>query len=150
MEISHLETLEAVYYWEKTKYPTQNSKEFSLWRRSACQTLSKALDISNVTVRVAPDLLKALAILWDKTVRKSKADLQGLKPYWKSEKRPHFSSSSTSLFFTSFSKTNRASVFSQTLFLSLKCRDQWWDLSTIWKKNSFSYQIRVKLVCMKV
>ena len=58
----------------------------SLWRRSACQTLSKALDISSTTAWVAPDLLKALAILSDTTVRRSAVDQEDLKPYWKSEK----------------------------------------------------------------
>ena len=51
----------------------------------------KALDISSATARVAPDLLKALAILSSKTVRRFAADRGDLKPYWKSEKRPHFS-----------------------------------------------------------
>ena len=37
-------------------------------RRLAFQTLSKALDISSATAWVAPDLLKALAILPDTTV----------------------------------------------------------------------------------
>ena len=36
-----------------------------MWRRSACEILSSA------TARVAPDLLKALAILSDATVRRS-------------------------------------------------------------------------------
>ena len=36
-----------------------------MWRRPACQTLSKVLDISSAIARVAPDLLKALAILSD-------------------------------------------------------------------------------------
>ena len=40
----------------------------------ACQTLSKTLDISSATARVAPDLLKALAILSDTTVRTSAVD----------------------------------------------------------------------------
>ena len=59
--------------------------------------------------------LKALVIL---------SDREDLKPYWKSEKRPHFSRSSTILLFTSFSetftnlrkKTNRAVVFSCRAF----------------------------------
>ena len=34
-------------------------------RRPACQTLSKALDISSATAQLAPDMLKALAILSD-------------------------------------------------------------------------------------
>ena len=54
-------------------------------RRSACQTLSKALDISSATAPVAPDLLKALAILSDTTVRRSAVDREDLKPYWKSD-----------------------------------------------------------------
>ena len=37
-----------------------------------------------------PDLLKALAILSDTTIRRSAVDAEDLKPYWKSEKRPHF------------------------------------------------------------
>ena len=56
----------------------------------ACQNLSKTLDISSTTDRVAPNLLKLLAILSDTTVRKSAVDRADLKPYWKSEKR-HFS-----------------------------------------------------------
>ena len=52
---------------------------------------AKALDISSATARVAPDLLKALAILSDTTVRRSAVDREDLKQYWKSEKRPHFS-----------------------------------------------------------
>ena len=40
-------------------------------RRPACQTLSKALDISSVTAGVALDLLKTLAILSDKREEKT-------------------------------------------------------------------------------
>ena len=54
-------------------------------KRSACQSLSKALDISSAVVWVAPDLLKALAILSDTAVRTSAVDWEDLKPYWKSE-----------------------------------------------------------------
>ena len=57
------------------------------------------------TAQVAPDLLKALAILSDTTARRSAVDQEDLKPYWKSEKRSHFSRGSTILLFTSFSKT---------------------------------------------
>ena len=42
-----------------------------MWRRPTCQTLLKALDISSARARVAPDLLRALAILSDTTVRRS-------------------------------------------------------------------------------
>ena len=62
-----------------------------MWRRLACQTLSKALHISSVTARAAPDLLKALAILLDTIVRGSAVDRDDLKPYWKSEKKDHIS-----------------------------------------------------------
>ena len=55
-------------------------------RRPACQALSKALDISSATARVAPDLLKALAIMLDTTVRRSAVDREDLKPYWKQKK----------------------------------------------------------------
>ena len=47
----------------------------------ACQTLTKALDISNAIARVAPDLLKALAILSQRTARRSAVNLEDLKPY---------------------------------------------------------------------
>ena len=47
--------------------------------------------MSSATARVAPDLLKALAILPDTTVRRPVVDREDLKPYWKSEKRPYFS-----------------------------------------------------------
>ena len=74
-------------------------------RRSACQTLSKALDISSGTARVAPDMLKDLAILSNTTVRRSAVDQEDLKPYRKSEKRSHFFRWSAMLLLTSFSKT---------------------------------------------
>ena len=57
------------------------------------------------SAQVAPDLFKALAILSGTTVRRSAVDQEDLKPYLKSEKRPHFSRWSTILSFTSFSKT---------------------------------------------
>ena len=47
------------------------------------------MDISSATARVAPDLLKALAILSDATVIRSAVDQEDLKPYWKTEKRSH-------------------------------------------------------------
>ena len=53
--------------------------------RPACQTLSKALDISSATGRVAPGSLKALAILSNTTVKKSTVDWDDLKSYWTSE-----------------------------------------------------------------
>ena len=77
----------------------------SLWKRPAYQTLLKAFDISSATARVVPGLLKAIAVLSDTNDRRSAADREDLKPYWKSEKRPHFSRWSTSFLFKSFSKT---------------------------------------------
>ena len=47
--------------------------------------------MSSTTDQVAPELLKALAILSETTVRRSAVDGEDLKPNWKSEKRPHFS-----------------------------------------------------------
>ena len=47
--------------------------------------------MSSATARVAPDLLKAQAVLSDTTVRRTAFDQEDLKPYWKSEKRPYFS-----------------------------------------------------------
>ena len=47
---------------------------------------NSAKGIYSDTARVAPDLLKALAILSDTTVRRSAVDREDLKPYWKSEK----------------------------------------------------------------
>ena len=55
------------------------------------KTSMKALDISSATTQVAPNILKALVILSDTTVRKSTIDFENLKPHWKPEKRPHFS-----------------------------------------------------------
>ena len=46
----------------------------------------KALDISSATARAAPDLLKALVIPSDTTVRRSAVDQEDLNPYWKSKK----------------------------------------------------------------
>ena len=54
-------------------------------------SMPKALDVSSATARVAPDLLKALAIISNTTVIRSAVDREDLKPYWKSEKSTHFS-----------------------------------------------------------
>ena len=67
------------------------SQDLPMWRTTACHTVSKALDISSATAVVAPDLLKALAILSDTTVTRSAVDEKDLKLNCKSEKRPHFS-----------------------------------------------------------
>ena len=44
------------------------------------------MNISSTTAQVAADLLKAIAILSDTTVRKFAVDWEDLKPHWKSEK----------------------------------------------------------------
>ena len=54
--------------------------------KKTSKTLTKALDISSATAWVVPDLLKALAIFSDTTLRRSAVDREDLKPYWKSEK----------------------------------------------------------------
>ena len=46
---------------------------------------------SSSTAQEVPNLLKALAILSDETAKRYAVDLEGLKPYWESEKRLHFS-----------------------------------------------------------
>ena len=58
----------------KSKYLTWNSVRLRLWRRPAYQTLSKALDLSSATALLALDLVKTVAILSDKKIRKSAID----------------------------------------------------------------------------
>ena len=97
----------------KAKYLTWNYIRFKYAKKTpACQTLSRSLDISNLTARVASDLLKAPAVLSDTTVWRSAVYREDLRTYWISEKWPHFSRSSTILLFTTFSKTYTAAVFS--------------------------------------
>ena len=117
----HLEPLEVVYKkrWNKANYLSRNSVRLNFVKKTSMANPVKSLGYISATVWVAPDLFKGLVILSDTTVRGSAVDQEDLKPYWKSEKRLHFSSWSTSLLFTSFSKdftnhrkkTNRAVVF---------------------------------------
>ena len=58
---------------------SENQWDLGLWRRPTCQTLSKDLDISSATAQAAPDMLKALAILSNTTVRGSPVDRKDLK-----------------------------------------------------------------------
>ena len=62
---------------EEKVNPNIFKDEFS----SQTLTLSKCLDKSSPTAWVALDLLKALAILSDTTVRRSTVDREDLKPY---------------------------------------------------------------------
>ena len=50
-------------------------------KTSMPHTLLKALDILNAAAWAAPDLVNALAILSDTTVRRSAVDQEDLKPY---------------------------------------------------------------------
>ena len=105
-------------------------------RRPSCQ---KTLEISNITVEVAPDLLKVLAILPDATAGRSAVGWVNLKLYWKA----HFFRWSTILLFTRLTKkTNKAVVFSYRLFPNiLKYREHQWNLQTIWKTRFFRTHI---------
>ena len=62
------------------KWP-QIPEDVSLWKNLAYQTLPKAMYISSATAWVAPDLLKALAILSDTIARRSKVDRENGYPY---------------------------------------------------------------------
>ena len=93
--------------------------------------MSKALDISNAKARAAPDLLKALVILSDATIRRSAVDEEDLN-HTGNQKKGYFSLGDERVviyrFFKDFSnhrkKTNRAVVFSSKPFPNvLKCRD---------------------------
>ena len=63
-------------------------KKIETVRGPASQTLPKALNISSSTKQAALDLLKALTILSDITVRRSAFHQEDLEPYWKLQKRP--------------------------------------------------------------
>ena len=110
-------------------------------RRPASQTMSKASDISSATARVAPNLLKVLAILSDTIVRRSAVDREDLKAYWKSEKTRFFYVINNSIIYKFFKdfvnrkkKTKREVVFSCRPFPNiLKYRDHRRNLITIWK-----------------
>ena len=49
--------------------------------------------------------VKSLSNTSGTTAKRSTVDQEDLKSYWKSEKKPHFSRRSTSLLFSTFSKT---------------------------------------------
>ena len=127
-----------------------------MWRRPACQTLSKTLNIASAAVGVAPDLLKPLAILSDTTVRRSAVDRKDLDTFCKSEKRPHLS---TILLFTSFfkgftdhrKKTNRPVVFSCKPFPTfINKRPPMTPSNNMENETPSETYWRVQLVCIKV
>ena len=130
----------------------------SLWRRPACQTLSKALGISGATPRVAPDLVKVFNNSIGHNCLKISKWSGRPKTILEIRKKPYFSRSSTILLFSSFSKTTKNSkkanssvVFSSRPFLNIcNYRDNRWDLATIWKTRLFQIYWRVCLVYLKV
>ena len=60
-------------------------------KKTSMPNLVKSLECSIATPQVAPDVLKALAILSDTTVRRSVVDQEDLKLYWESKKKDHIS-----------------------------------------------------------
>ena len=68
---------------KQAKYCACNFIRLECVKGSSMLSLVESIEI--------PDLLKVLARFSDTTVRKSAVDREDLKPYWKSEKRPHFS-----------------------------------------------------------
>ena len=91
--------------WWKIKKLADTS--FMFVKKTSMPNPAKALDISSAPARVAPDLLKVLAILPHTTERRSPIDWEDLQPYWKSEKRPQFSRWSRIILFTNFSLFTR-------------------------------------------
>ena len=59
MKTFYLEPLKANYYWElRPNIWPKIPYDLSLWKRATCQTLSKTLDMSSATARVAPRPVK--------------------------------------------------------------------------------------------
>ena len=84
MKISYPEPPRAAYFWEKKQGQISDQKfqRLQFVRKTSMPISVESLAyISNVTAWVAPDLLKALAIPSDTTVRRPAADWQDLKPY---------------------------------------------------------------------
>ena len=61
-----------------------------MWGTSACQALSKTLNVSSVIARTAPDLSETLEVLSNTTVRGFAVTRDDLKPYWKIKKKTIF------------------------------------------------------------
>ena len=107
-------------------------------RRPACKTLLKDLDILSATACISPDLLKALAILLDRTFRRTAVGWDDQIPYWKSDKTTILEAINKPVIYKFFKdatdhrkKTNRTVVFShRPLPIILKPKR---DLPTTWK-----------------
>ena len=122
----------------KARYLTWNSIRLKFVRKTSMPNPKSW----STTAWVAPDLLRALAILADITVKRSAVDQEDLKPYWKLEKMDTLLYAinnpiiyKLSKVFTNHTKkTNRVVVFSCRTFPNiLKYRDHQWNLPTIWK-----------------
>ena len=117
--------------------------DLSLWRRPECQILSTALDISITTTRVSQDLLNALAIPLDTTVRRSRRP----EIIMEARKKSHFARWSTSLLFlflTDFPKRRKKGgwyffLSCRPLTNNLQCRDHRCQIPKIRKQDSFRY-----------
>ena len=102
--------------------------------------------------------VKNLAVLSDTTFRRFTVDQEDLKPYWKSEKRSHFSRWSIILSFASFSKTllttertltgyKFSAVDLSQRFLNTGTTHETFQQSG--KEDTFRHKWRVQLVCKK-
>ena len=89
----------------KVKYLTWNSIRFKFVRKTSIPNHVESLGYIKCYSSSSPRPVKAQTITSDTTFKRSAVDLEDLKPYWKLEKRPHFSRWSTILLFTTFSKT---------------------------------------------
>ena len=71
----------------KVKYLTWNSRRPNFVKKNIMPNSVKSLGYIKCYISSSLRPVKDLAILFDTTVRKSAADRETLKPYWKSEKR---------------------------------------------------------------
>ena len=119
------------------------------WRRPACQTLSKVLDIPSATARVAQGLLKVLAILEIKTVRNHK--LSNRKTTFSQMINKHIIYKFFKDFANHKKKSKRVVVFSCKPFPNIfKYKNPQSDPPTIWKASPSDTYWKVQLVCVKV
>ena len=125
-------------------------KDLRFWRTPACQTLSNILNISSATAQVAPDLLNALAITSDTTVRRFVVDQEDLKPYQKSDKRPNFYRWSKTLLTTERRLTGQQFLAVGTLHHSEIQEPPMRPSNNMENKTLSDTYWRVHLVCMKV